>query len=153
MAEGGAAVLAGTAGLLSDGRAAVGAATAIAAGVGVSLSISKSSDGGGGDGGGSEGATTVEDIVQEATRTVPDRLRKNRAAQYQKPGGIAEANADFDRLRPAGVVNKGEGIRVGKLPDGRTAVVRGRSLEGSPTLEIQGESEPIKIRFVGEEKS
>ncbi len=40
-------------------------------------------------------------------------------------------------------------VRVGKLPDGRYAVVRG-SREGSPTLEIQraGDNKPvIKIRY------
>ena len=93
------------------------------------------------------GGGTVGNLLRGATRTNPGRLRAGRAAQYKRPGGFNQANADFAGLNPTNVVSKGGGVRVGQLSGGRTAVVRPRSTQGAPTLEIQGGANPIKVRY------
>ncbi|HZF53549.1 MAG TPA: hypothetical protein VE093_33105 [Polyangiaceae bacterium] len=90
---------------------------------------------------------TVDDVLRGATRTNPGGLRTGRAALYERPGGFAQANADFNGLSPVSIASKGGGIRVGQLPDGRTVIVRPSSSQGSATLEIQGGAHPIKIRY------
>lgn len=91
--------------------------------------------------------TSVDDILKDSKRISPEKLRKNRAAQFERPGGSEQANADFDSLNLENVVDRGNGIRTGQLKDGRTVVVRDQSTTGSPTLEIQGKEHSIKIRF------
>jgi hypothetical protein len=64
-----------------------------------------------------------------------------------KPDGtIDTANDDFDNLSPTDVKDI-PGGRVGKLPDGRSVVVRPDSTDGRPTLEIQDGRERIKVRY------
>jgi len=71
---------------------------------------------------------------------------KGKSTQYNKSGGYNSANKDFDSLGLSNV-KKIEGGRVGKLKDGRTVVVRKKSSEGHPTLEIQDGKRRIKIRY------
>ena len=89
---------------------------------------------------------SVDDVLKGAERTNPGKLRKGRAAQFDRAGGRKQADADFDALRPTNVVNKGKGVRVGELSDGRKVIVR-PSTKGPPTLEVQGDAHPIKIRY------
>lgn len=77
----------------------------------------------------------------------PGRATSGRTSQWESSGGFDQANKDFDNLNPTDVKDYGNGVRVGTLPDGRTAVVRPTSSgERRPTLEIQG-LRPIKVRY------
>jgi RHS repeat-associated protein len=67
-----------------------------------------------------------------------------------KPGNADTAYGDFDALGLSGVADKGNGVRVGTLPDGRTVVVRPTSDKGRgpPTIDIQRDDRTrIKIRY------
>ena len=69
---------------------------------------------------------------------------------WTKPGGLDEANKDFDKMNPSNVANKGNGVRVGTLEDGRRVIVRPNSSDGRPTIEIQrpnGRRADDKIRY------
>jgi hypothetical protein len=70
--------------------------------------------------------------------------------RYEKAGGIAQADADFDVI--AGihpVVDHSNGLRTCGLPDGTTVSVRPHSSAGPPTLQINPPSgTPIKVRYV-----
>jgi len=91
------------------------------------------------DDGPTDGTTTVEDLIGQAT---PGRKTKGRTRLHELPGGIDEANNDFDDLNPNKVepidTPFGEGRR-GTLPGVGTVIVRpGSSGENSrPTLEVQ----------------
>lgn len=100
------------------------------------------------------GIKTIEDILGECE---PGEKTKGPSKQYIKPGDMDEVNEDFDGLKPTDVVNRGNGLRTGTLPDGRTVVARPTSSPkgdepGGPTLEIQPEGKTgkiIKIRYRG----
>lgn len=69
---------------------------------------------------------------------------------WTKPGGFDEANKDFDKMNPSNVGDKGNGVRVGTLEDGRRVIVRPDSTDGRPTIEIQrpdGKRAGDKIRY------
>ncbi|TSJ88236.1 hypothetical protein [Chitinimonas sp. BJB300] len=66
---------------------------------------------------------------------------------WTKPGGIEEANRDFDGLKPSGVKDISNGGRTGVLPDGRRIVVRPNSNDGRPTVEIQDGRGRTKVRY------
>ena len=71
--------------------------------------------------------------------------------QFEKPGGQAQAEKDFDHLvGDAPVKTYPNGTKVAKLPDGTTVNVRPTSSGGQPTLEIvrpTGRGKPIKVRY------
>lgn len=77
----------------------------------------------------------------------PGRETKGRTTQWEKPGGMPEADRDFDNLRPSDVRDLPNGGRVGQLPDGRTIIVRPDSSDGRPTLEIQNGKNKEKVRY------
>ncbi|CAN7169330.1 hypothetical protein LJR011_000211 [Agrobacterium tumefaciens] len=53
-----------------------------------------------------------------------------------RPGAVDDANKDFDDLVGDNSVDKGNGIRIGKLSDGRTVTVRPESKSNGPILDI-----------------
>jgi hypothetical protein len=86
-----------------------------------------------------------ESPVPDAT---PGRETKGRSTLWEKPGGMPEADRDFDRLSPGGVRDLPNGGRVGTLPDGRTIIVRPDSTDGGrPTVEIQSGKNREKVRY------
>lgn len=82
--------------------------------------------------------------VPDAT---PGRETKGRTKQWVKPGGMPEANRDFDGLRPGNISELPDGGRRGVLPDGRNINVRPDSTDGRPTVEIQDGKRRIKVRY------
>ncbi|MCK9738080.1 RHS repeat-associated core domain-containing protein [Pseudomonas syringae] len=78
---------------------------------------------------------------------VPGDKTRGPSEIWIKPdGNIDTANNDFDNLTPSDVKDIPDG-RVGKLPDGRTIVVRPDSTDGRPTLEIQNGRNRVKVRY------
>jgi len=99
---------------------------------------------------------TAEEVINSAQPWKETYKTK----QYINPnGGESDANDDFDNLGLIDVTDKGDEVRTGKLPDGRTVVVRptsskkGESEGGFPTLEFQPREnvspreQSIKIRY------
>jgi hypothetical protein len=76
----------------------------------------------------------------------PGKETKGRTSQWEKPGGQAEADKDFDDLNPTNV-QPIPGGRTGTLPDGRSVNVHGDSSAGRPTLDIQDGKNRIKVRY------
>ena len=89
---------------------------------------------------------TKEEILKDAK---PGKVSSSR--QYEKTGGIDQANKDFDAMtQGAKVQDRGGGIRTAELPDGSKVIVRPVSSgpQPKPTLEIQPLSgRTIKIRY------
>ncbi len=77
----------------------------------------------------------------------PGRQTKGPTRQWEKPGGMPEANKDFDAKKPKNVRPLPGGGRVGDLPDGRKIIVRPDSTDGRPTLEIQDGKKRDKVRY------
>ncbi len=76
--------------------------------------------------------------------TERDRITKGNTDIRTKKG---DANDDFDALNPKDVSEKGNGVRVGKLGNDSTVVVR-PSKDGRPTIEIQsGVRTRFKVRY------
>lgn len=67
--------------------------------------------------------------------------------QWEKAGGMPEADADFDNLQPTDVRDRPGGGRIGQLPEGKTVIVRPDSSDGRPTLEIQSGKKYDKVRY------
>jgi uncharacterized protein RhaS with RHS repeats len=94
---------------------------------------------------GAEISTSKEPPVPGAT---PGRETKGRTTQWNKGGGMEEANRDFDAKSPKDVTPLPDGGRRGTLPDGRQINVRPNSSgEGLPTLEIQNGKNRDKVRY------
>lgn len=56
---------------------------------------------------------------------------------YGKPGGVDQANGDFDKsANPDTVQDRGDGIRTGKTPGGANITVRPKSDDGRPTVDV-----------------
>ncbi|WP_081576311.1 RHS repeat-associated core domain-containing protein [Chromobacterium haemolyticum] len=80
----------------------------------------------------------------------PGRKTRGVSDIWNKPGGVEQADRDFDSLNPTGVKDLPGGARGGKLADGRKLVVRpysGTDGNGPPTLEIQDGRSRIKVRY------
>lgn len=81
--------------------------------------------------------------------TTPERRTKGNTNIESKQGDFDTENGDFDALSPGDVSDKGGGVRVGTLDDGRIIIVRPVSSDGSPTIEIQsGSRTRVKVRYV-----
>ena len=87
--------------------------------------------------------TSVGDLIKSSTR---GRSTKGKSTLFHRSGGLDQANKDFDALNPTDIKNI-DGGRVGKLSDGRRVVVRNKSKDGRPTLEVQKNSSKIKFRY------
>jgi len=102
-------------------------------------------------GSGSKARALILNEANEATPPVPGatpgRETSGRTTQWEKPGGMPDANRDFDQLNPSNVRDLPNGGRVGTLPDGRTVVVRPTSTDGRPTVEIQDGKNRDKVRY------
>lgn len=72
---------------------------------------------------------------------------KGRTTQWEKGGGMDQANSDFDAKGPANIAPLPDGGRRGTLPDGRQINVRPNSTDGRPTLEIQDGKNRDKVRY------
>jgi RHS repeat-associated protein len=93
---------------------------------------------------GAETPTVKDPPVPGAT---PGRETKGRTTQWDKGGGMDEANRDFDAKGPKDVVPLPDGGRRGTLPDGRQINVRPDSSGKVPTLEIQDGKNRDKVRY------
>ena len=77
-----------------------------------------------------------DDLIKNST--LKKMGNKNRAAIHERPGGLAEATADFHSLNPRDVVLRPNNGLSGILPDGTKINVHPSSTSNSlPTLEIQ----------------
>jgi hypothetical protein len=86
---------------------------------------------------------TVEDLIKDAK---PGRETKGRTTQYELSGGFNQAVNDFHSLNPKIMKNTPD-LKVGVLQDGRKVIVRTKSSDGRPTLEIQDGKKKIKFRY------
>lgn len=95
-----------------------------------------------------ESADPLEGILEGATE---GEKTKGRTTNFDKPGGMGQANNDYDKLVPDGgepiTDSKGGEGRAGEMEDGRRVNVRPNSSDGRPTLEIQDRKKKIKIRY------
>ncbi len=93
----------------------------------------------------SEGAKTVEDLLEGAEA---GQRTKGKTENWEKEGGMEQANEDFDSLGLTDV-KPIPGGRVGTLPNGGGKVnVRDRSSDGRPTIEVQRPNgRRTKIRY------
>lgn len=87
---------------------------------------------------------TKDEILKDAKQG-----KVSSSKQYEKTGGMDQANKDFDAMtRGSTVQDRGGGIRTAELPDGSKVIVRPVSSGGKPTLEIQPLSgKTTKIRY------
>ncbi|SMG11529.1 hemagglutinin repeat-containing protein [Cedecea sp. NFIX57] len=86
---------------------------------------------------------TVDDLISSSSK---GQETTGRSKLFERTGGNNAANKEFDSLAPT-EIKEIPGGRVGKLPDGRTVIVRERSTDGRPTLEIQSGKNRIKFRY------
>ncbi|QQR49650.1 hypothetical protein IPF37_02295 [bacterium] len=92
----------------------------------------------------------VKDILKEAKPVLkPDaRSTKDRSPQFEKPGGMPEADEDFEKLELKDIEDRGR-IKIGTLSDGRIVNVRPESSDSRATLEIYDRvtGTSLKIRY------
>jgi len=86
---------------------------------------------------------TVEDLTSTSSK---GKETTGLSKLFERTGGSNAANKEFDALSPT-EIKEIPGGRVGKLPDGRTVIVRERSTDGRPTLEIQSGKNRSKFRY------
>ena len=85
----------------------------------------------------------VDELLEGAS---PGRPTKGRTTNWEKQGGFAQAERDFDALSLNDVTDiPGVGKR-GTLPNGDTVVLRYQSTYGTPNIEVQGRRY-TKIRY------
>jgi hypothetical protein len=89
---------------------------------------------------------TIEEILKDCK---PGKETSGKTEQFEKVGGVQEAEQDFESLKLSNIRNIPKG-KVGDLPDNRTVNVREDSSFGSPTLEIFHKitRKKIKIRYI-----
>ena len=75
------------------------------------------------------------------------RATKGQTTQYEKPGNYSNAVKDFHSIGPGKIKDRGGNTKTGKLADGRDVIVRSKSDDGRPTLEIQQGKKKTKIRY------
>jgi hypothetical protein len=97
-----------------------------------------------GDDAADAGRKSVDDLIDGSR---PGRPTKGRTRQWDREGGVDQANEDFDNLRPNGVTQRPDGSRTGHLEDGKKVTVRPRSSDGRPTLEVQEGKNRTKFRY------
>jgi hypothetical protein len=99
---------------------------------------------------------STEDLLRNAELREEPNKKRNRV-QYDKPGGLNQANEDFDQYTQGQIVRAVEnspGTRTAVLEDGTKVTVRPGSSHGSddPTLEIRQQGEPpVKVRYGADE--
>ncbi|ABI75745.1 putative wall-associated protein [Hyphomonas neptunium ATCC 15444] len=87
----------------------------------------------------------LDGIMEGATK---GRETKGRSELWDKTGGWDKANEDFDKIvDPDSVQDRGDGVRTGKLSDGRKVNVRPDSTDGRPTVEVQDGKNRKKYRY------
>lgn len=88
---------------------------------------------------------TPEEIIKESK---PGKETSGKTKQYEKPGDFNTALQDFYGLGLSLIKDISIG-KMGILPDGRKVIVRTRSKDSRPTLEIQNpkNGRKIKIRY------
>lgn len=86
---------------------------------------------------------TVDDLTSTSSKGQETAVRSR---IFECTGGSSTANKEFDSLSPSDI-KEIPGRRVGKLSDGRMVIVRDRSTDGRPTLEIQSGKNKIKFRY------
>jgi hypothetical protein len=95
----------------------------------------------------SSGATQSSAKEPPVDGATPGRETKGPTTQWEKDGGMEDANRDFDSMNPGDVMELPNGGRRGTLPNGRKVVVRPDSTDGRPTLEIQNGKKRDKVRY------
>lgn len=92
--------------------------------------------------------------VEDLTRGAKKLSESNQSVIYERSGGFAQANREFDQFTFGDdftVKDYGNGIRSARLPDGRTASVRPHSSGNTPTIQISpvrgSEGKQTKIRY------
>lgn len=86
----------------------------------------------------------IDSLISQAE---PGHATKGRTTQYEKQGNYSNAVEDFHSIRPEKVKNREGNTKTGKLADGRDIIVRSKSDDGRPTLEIQNGKKKTKIRY------
>ncbi|EGK09846.1 hypothetical protein HMPREF9374_2761, partial [Desmospora sp. 8437] len=86
---------------------------------------------------------TVDDLVQNAK---PGKQTKGKTTQYELSGGFDQATKDYYSLNPKTVKDTSD-LKVGILKDGRKVIVRTKSTDSRPTLEIQDGKKKVKFRY------
>ncbi|MBD8688223.1 MULTISPECIES: hypothetical protein [unclassified Rhizobium] len=94
----------------------------------------------------SDASECTGDCTEEKAKKEEEKIAEMDADSVQKPGDkdfnkdragtFDDANKDFDDLVEGNEVDKGNGVRIGKLTDGRTVTVRPNSKSNGPTLDI-----------------
>ena len=105
-------------------------------------SSASSSDGGSGNFG--DISRKISNLIKGSK---PGRATRGKTRQFDRQGGMNQANKDFDSLNPSNVRNIQNGGRAGNLSDGSKVNVRPNSKDGRPTLEILKGKNRIKFRF------
>lgn len=93
----------------------------------------------------SESSTSqkIEDLKESST---PGDDTKGRTTNFDREGGMDEANKVFDDLNPTDVKDIPNG-RTGVLDNGNKINVRSNSSDKRPTVEIQNGKKKTKFRF------
>ena len=90
-----------------------------------------------------------DDLINDSHTSLVKAAKRKNAAIYQRPGGMHEATADFNSLKPTNIQTRPGGIVTGELSDGTKINLHpSSSTAGNPvTLEIQETPNCIKIRY------